>query len=492
MSNIYIQEPPTNGKVMLVTTVGEIDIELWSKEAPKACRNFVQLCMEGYYDGTIFHRIVKDFIVQGGDPTGSGHGGESIYGQPFKDEIHTRLRFVRRGLVAMANSGPNDNGSQFFFTMGPTQELQGKHTVFGKVTGKTVYNMLKLQDCDVDHDERPTYPNKIKRTEILSNPFDDIAPRTKEQNKTDNDSSKNNKSQMKATKNFSLLSFGEEAEEDEEESVVASKDLKGKSKSSHDLIDDPKLSSVPAIDVQSESSKKKKKSKVTQKSDDDDDEDDDESQSSDDSDKESKSKVRDSVRMKLSEKSAGTDTKKEKEPSQPLSRSEELRREVKELQRELKRKKEQKTEENAKKLKVTESKPENDMVAAYQAEKQKYVNMKKQSKKGSSREEMTLALLSKFQTKLKSASILGGNYDDDEEDEETKEEPEEGEKKEESDDVGDFSWMRHKLIFESEAQKKKVIDANVAELDRYEIFDPRNPLTQRRREASKQAMKDKR
>ncbi|KAJ8310968.1 hypothetical protein KUTeg_011482 [Tegillarca granosa] len=118
---------------MLITTVGDIDIELWSKEAPKACRNFVQLCMEGYYDGTIFHRVVKDFIVQGGDPTGSGHGGESIYGQPFKDEIHTRLRFVRRGLVAMANSGPNDNGSQFFFTMGPTQELQGKHTIFGKV-----------------------------------------------------------------------------------------------------------------------------------------------------------------------------------------------------------------------------------------------------------------------------------------------------------------------------------------------------------------------
>ncbi|XP_015779227.1 PREDICTED: peptidyl-prolyl cis-trans isomerase CWC27 homolog [Acropora digitifera] len=74
MSNIYIQEPPTNGKVLLTTTSGEIDIELWSKEAPKACRNFVQLCLEGYYDGTIFHRIVKGFCVQGGDPTGTGMG----------------------------------------------------------------------------------------------------------------------------------------------------------------------------------------------------------------------------------------------------------------------------------------------------------------------------------------------------------------------------------------------------------------------------------
>jgi len=70
--------------VLLVTTVGDIDIELWSKEAPKACRNFVQLCLEGYYDNTIFHRVVRDFIVQGGDPTGTGHGGESVYDRPFK------------------------------------------------------------------------------------------------------------------------------------------------------------------------------------------------------------------------------------------------------------------------------------------------------------------------------------------------------------------------------------------------------------------------
>ena len=74
MSNIYIQEPPTDGKVLLETTVGDIEIELWSKEAPKACRNFVQLVMEGYYVKTIFHRVVKEFIVQGGDPTGTGNG----------------------------------------------------------------------------------------------------------------------------------------------------------------------------------------------------------------------------------------------------------------------------------------------------------------------------------------------------------------------------------------------------------------------------------
>jgi peptidyl-prolyl cis-trans isomerase SDCCAG10 len=74
----------TTLQVVLNTSLGEIEIELWSKETPKACRNFVQLCMEGYYNGTIFHRIVKDFIAQGGDPTGTGEGGESVYGEPFK------------------------------------------------------------------------------------------------------------------------------------------------------------------------------------------------------------------------------------------------------------------------------------------------------------------------------------------------------------------------------------------------------------------------
>lgn len=135
--------------------------------------------MEGYYNNTIFHRVVKDFIVQGGDPNGDGSGGESIYGEPFKDEFHQRLRFTRRGLVAMANAGKDDNGSQFFFTLGATPELQNVHTLFGKVTGETVFNMLKLSEGLI-HDERPEYPHKILKAEILYNPFPDIEPRVKE------------------------------------------------------------------------------------------------------------------------------------------------------------------------------------------------------------------------------------------------------------------------------------------------------------------------
>ena len=112
MSTLYNQEPPTSGKVILKTNYGDIEIELWCTETPRACRNFLQLCLEGYYDGTLFHRIIRSFMVQGGDPTGTGRGGTSIYGAPFVDEFHSRLKFSHRGIVAMANQEkPNTNES---------------------------------------------------------------------------------------------------------------------------------------------------------------------------------------------------------------------------------------------------------------------------------------------------------------------------------------------------------------------------------------------
>ncbi|KAI9242689.1 MAG: cyclophilin-like domain-containing protein [Podila humilis] len=184
MSNIYLLEPHTSGKVILHTSDGDIAVELWPKEAPKACRNFVQLCMEGYYNDTIFHRIVAGFIIQGGDPEGTGEGGESAFedGEPFADEFHSRLRFVRRGLVAMANSGqPNDNRSQFFITLDATPELQNKHTIFGKIGGDTIFNVLKIGSLEVDANERPLYPPKVTGCTIVVNPFDDIVPRISRQ-----------------------------------------------------------------------------------------------------------------------------------------------------------------------------------------------------------------------------------------------------------------------------------------------------------------------
>jgi peptidyl-prolyl cis-trans isomerase SDCCAG10 len=120
-----------------------------------ACRNFIQLCIEGFYDNTIFHRIIPSFMIQGGDPTGTGTGGESIYDGPFQDEFHQRLKFTHRGLVAMANSGRNTNKSQFFVTFGECIHLNKKHTIFGKVVGNTMFNLMSMQSLDTDSNDRP-------------------------------------------------------------------------------------------------------------------------------------------------------------------------------------------------------------------------------------------------------------------------------------------------------------------------------------------------
>ncbi|KAL8239731.1 hypothetical protein R6Q59_016298 [Mikania micrantha] len=242
MSSIYVSEPPTKGKLILHTNYGPLDIELWPKEAPKAVRNFVQLCVDGYYDGTIFHRIIKSFMVQGGDPTGTGTGGESIYGGTFADEFHSRLRFNHRGLVACANSNsPNTNGSQFFITLDRCDWLDKKHTIFGKVTGDSLYNLLNMGDIETDKDDRPIdSPPKILSIEVLWNPFDDVFPRAAPAKSLPSSSTMdtNNKdTKKKATKKLNLLSFGEEAQEEERELA----EVKIKIKSSHDVLNDPRL-----------------------------------------------------------------------------------------------------------------------------------------------------------------------------------------------------------------------------------------------------------
>ncbi|KAN0043051.1 hypothetical protein ACTA71_010686 [Dictyostelium dimigraforme] len=137
----------TEQTVTLQTTVGEITLELYNNHAPKACKNFYELSKRGYYDNTIFHRLIKDFMIQGGDPLGNGRGGESIYGKRFEDEITKELKHTGAGILSMANSGVNSNGSQFFITFGPTPWLDGKHTIFGRVKSgmKVVQKMNAMQ-----------------------------------------------------------------------------------------------------------------------------------------------------------------------------------------------------------------------------------------------------------------------------------------------------------------------------------------------------------
>ncbi|KAL2058107.1 hypothetical protein ABVK25_001725 [Lepraria finkii] len=132
MSALYNLEPQPAAKVLLTTTSGDLTLELFAKQTPLASRNFLQLCLDGYYNGTIFHRLVPGFIIQGGDPTGTGHAGASRYPEgPFEDEVHSRLKFNRRGLLGMANAGKNDNGSQFFLTLGIRRNCKGSIQCLG-------------------------------------------------------------------------------------------------------------------------------------------------------------------------------------------------------------------------------------------------------------------------------------------------------------------------------------------------------------------------
>ncbi|KAK6927258.1 Cyclophilin-type peptidyl-prolyl cis-trans isomerase domain [Dillenia turbinata] len=196
MSSAYVLGPPTKGKVTVKTTYGPLDIELWPKEAPKAVRNFVQLCLEGYYDNTIFHRIIKSFLVQGGDPTCTGRGAESIYGAPFAVEYHSHLR-------------------------------------------RLIYNLLRFGEVETDKDDRPLDPPKLLSVEVLWNPFDDIVPRVlpgKLQLQPAAEA-ENKDQKKKAVKKLNLLSFGEEAEEEEKELAA----VKKKIGSSHDVLNDPCL-----------------------------------------------------------------------------------------------------------------------------------------------------------------------------------------------------------------------------------------------------------
>lgn len=226
MSEVYIQEPQTNGRVLVRTTKGELLLDLWSRECPQACRNFVQLCMEGYYHGCIFHRIIPNFLVQTGDPTGLGTTCESIFDGPYPDEIHSRLRYRYRGMVGVANTGKggNSNGSQFFITLQKQESLNGQHTLFGKVVGDSVYTLGDIASVDVDRNDRPLgeFPPMITETVVIENPFPDIIPRGRKppvDPRAKADSAPKQKETMKpkiAAKSSKTLSFLDNESENED------------------------------------------------------------------------------------------------------------------------------------------------------------------------------------------------------------------------------------------------------------------------------------
>jgi len=149
-SNVMTDSTVTKDSILVAvmqTNMGIIEIELFEKQTPKTVENFAGLAKKGYYNGVIFHRVIDNFMIQGGDPTGTGRGGESLWGGKFEDEFVTTLKHDFAGILSMANAGPNTNGSQFFITVVPTPWLDGHHTVFGKVINgmDIVYAISKVE-----------------------------------------------------------------------------------------------------------------------------------------------------------------------------------------------------------------------------------------------------------------------------------------------------------------------------------------------------------
>lgn len=209
----------TSGKVLLKTSYGDLEIELWCKEAPKACKNFIQLGIEGFYNETKFHRLLPEHSIQGGCQKSDAlvEEGACIYDEGFFSlEPHSRLRFTRRGLVACVPKKENGklcNDSQFLITLGATPELNGKATIFGRVVGNSLFNVVKMGECDLDgNSDRPIFPPKILAFEVKEHSFGTLEPRVfaKSIVKSEKNQEKNTK---KTFLNSNLLSFGTNGDE---------------------------------------------------------------------------------------------------------------------------------------------------------------------------------------------------------------------------------------------------------------------------------------
>ena len=242
MSSHYTTEPPATASVLLHTTAGSLTISLFANQTPLTCRNFLQHVLDEDYDNTIFHRVSPGFVIQTGDPTGTGEGGTNIYedreferydedwarlqgrevGEKinFGDELHSRLKFNRRGLVGMAK-GTGDGagyGSQFFITLGDCRsQLDGKCTVFGRVEGDGIYNVVRIAEGELlDGSERPMYPEKILKVDIVEMPPGDAWQKMRKRQKIA-DRFVEAPAKKKAPKKKggkALLSFGGEEGED--------------------------------------------------------------------------------------------------------------------------------------------------------------------------------------------------------------------------------------------------------------------------------------
>jgi len=158
------------GYVRLVTNAGPLNLELHCDKVPRACENFIRHCNSGYYAGTKFHRSIRNFMIQGGDPEGTGEGGQSVWGEPFADEFRPNLSHTGRGVLSMANSGPGTNKSQFFITYRSCKHLDNKHTVFGGLVGG-LETLAVMEKVEVDNKDRPIEDILITAAQVFVDPF---------------------------------------------------------------------------------------------------------------------------------------------------------------------------------------------------------------------------------------------------------------------------------------------------------------------------------
>ncbi|PPQ65697.1 hypothetical protein CVT24_012115 [Panaeolus cyanescens] len=428
--------------------------------------------MEGYYDGVIFHRIVPGFLVQTGDKTGTGAGGESFYGEPFEDEIHPRLRYAHRGIVGMANNGTkNSNDSQFFITLDRADELHGKHTLFGRCVGDTVFNVMKIGEMEIDKEGRPVYPPKIKSIRIVDNPFDDIVPRItaaerRAQQKAREEAQREREEEIRrrgAKKNVKLLSFGgdEDAGDDGDVPMLEKKPIYRP-----DLVTSKKKSSsIPIPDFVTQPASSSSKSKASGK------------EKEDTEPHESKASKRREEKeediTKIREKHA-----KEREAGENARKTqiEKMEAEIRKLQK--KRSGDDSDSDDATARKKVKKSYLSEELAKYA--KGKGLHSKHGKKKKD--ESDVLAAMMNFRGKLQSSMAV--------DEEERKEGDGEGEKDAEGVEVdADVDFMSHALHF----PKDNTEETNKAERD-YEVIDPRARGAKAReeeRERKKAAMKGK-
>ncbi|KAM0793403.1 hypothetical protein ACM66B_000855 [Microbotryomycetes sp. NB124-2] len=453
MAAVVVTEPVTSGVVVLKTTLGDILIELWARETPKAVRNFIQLGLEGYYDGCIFHRVVPGFIAQTGDDTNSGQGGESIYDEgEFADEFSQRLKFNRRGLVGMANQGRRDsNLSQFFFTLDRADELNNRNTLFGRVVGDTLFNVLKLNEIELEPGtERPVYPPKIKSFEVRDNPFDDIAPRITAQERKEQERAKKEmkierakereQAKRKGTKNKALLSFGADAEETASESLS-----KTKFKSAHDALDDQRLSKR-VIDDRGTSATLPPELAGPSK----------------------RAKLDDAPQASATASTSALDKARAAKAKAEPSAAEKVRDEIAKVQQDLKKMARAGSDDDDDDEAIrAKKKPKRTGPSLLQLEQEKYA--KERGKKNRDDEDDTLDVLNSFRSKL----LEAGDDDDDDEAEEAAEErgrtaQEEalGIELDGDSDENDAGWLKHKLKFRKDA----TLDQH--SIDEYAVLDP--------------------